>query len=98
MNEDRVSDLGQRFDEGFQRLEKILQSQMNLKEKSNSSGASTQQRASALPDYVEHSFGGVPIPKAPARDVAPGPRMGDMSGLVVTDIGEDGEDLLVTAS
>jgi hypothetical protein len=97
MNEDRVADMGRRFDEGFQKLERLLQDKNSSKEKSSSSGAS-QQRTSVLPDYVEHSFGGVPIPKAPARDVAPGPKMGDMSGLVVTEFGDDAEDLLVVAS
>ena len=37
--------------------------------------------------FVEHSFGGVPIPKAPTR-------LGDLSGMVLTDHDEEENILL----
>jgi hypothetical protein len=81
MNEDRVMDMSNKFEQGINRLEKVITISKN------------DHYASTLDaNYVEHSFGGIPIPKAPKRDAG----VSDMSGLVVTEVG-DQEDLLLAS-
>jgi hypothetical protein len=85
MNEDRLSEVVQKLDAKMQKIDDFV----GLK----SADAHEQQvslsetAAQADVDYIEHSFGGVPIPKAPVKLV-------DMSGMIVTDH-DDADNLLL---
>lgn len=82
MNEDRVTEVTQTIESKMQRFEDLIRTKF-AKEKSISSN----DAAAATDDYVEHSFGGVPIPKAPGR-------LGDLSGMIVADH-DDADNILL---
>ncbi len=86
MNEDRVTDMSNKFEEGLKRLEKIIETQNKEKLPPTSENSEF--------NYVEHSFGGVPIPQAPSAQQKE--KLRDTSGLIVTD--PDEEDELLIAS
>lgn len=86
MNEDRIAKMDQKFEAGFDRLESLMKSDVTVERSRAQAGPTTEH------NYVEHSFGGVPIPKAPVREH----NLGDMSGLVVTEM-EETEDLLISS-
>lgn len=94
MNEDRVADMSQKFDSGIRRLEMLFQEKSGTATQPLVPSRKETQKSTETTDvnYVEHSFGGIPIPKAPAKTQEA--RMGDMSGLVVTET-EDVDDLLL---
>jgi hypothetical protein len=73
MNEDRLSQLSQNLETRFRKYDDFI-GLKSTNDQTNSNEAATATDA----DYIEHSFGGVPIPKAPGR-------LGDLSGMIVTD-------------
>ena len=79
MNEDRLTEASQKFDAGMKKLDEFIGSKAK--------GVNSNQGAALDAVFVEHSFGGVPIPKAPIG-------LGDLSGMVLTDH-DEGEDILL---
>ena len=85
MNEDRLSEVSQKLDAKMQKIDDFI----GIKsENGHKHQASMNEHAAQTDvDYIEHSFGGVPIPKAPVR-------LADMSGMIVSDY-DDGDQILL---